>query len=82
MFNPLWIGVTLSITLTVCSNISHYIEMKFADKIDFNYDYETVLPSFAIVFGSGLGVPLILFCFLLCAGLKCSLENFSKVLTP
>jgi hypothetical protein len=70
--------VTLSFTLTVCSNISHYIEVDYKSKIDFNYDYETVLASFGLVFGAVIAIPSIFFAFLICGGLKLNLINYGK----
>jgi hypothetical protein len=64
--------------LSVFSNVSEYLAIDADKKADFNFDYQDVIASFTIVFGSALFLPLIFFCSLLCAGIEFSLQNLSN----
>jgi small basic protein len=78
LFNPLWINITFSFTLCVCSNFSHYLQLDDDYMADFDFSYKTVSQAFALIFAAAFFVPTFFFFILICSGLEFKVKNLGK----
>ena len=78
LFNPLWINMTFSFVLSICSNFSKYIKLDEDFMADFDFRYKTVPDAFGLIFLSSFFIPAFFFVILLCSGLEFKMKNLGK----
>ena len=57
MYGPFWIWTTLICLLFISGNISRYIRLGYED---FTYNFTVIPIACSIVYGVGIGLPLLM----------------------